>query len=206
MSVTPQALLALIADDLMSRDVVQFPETMPLRDAAHLLMKNHIGGAPVVNAEGKCVGVLSAMDLLRRAGNPAEPAAVRRPLTCSFQVQTQRPDGTALTQCTLPPGVCPIQRFATGPRGEVVTECSQPHCVLLDWQVVELEKLPADQVRRFMTPDPVTVTPATSIRQIARMMIDAHIHRVIVVNEQQWPVGIVSSTDVLAALAYTDDD
>jgi CBS domain-containing protein len=35
------------------------------------------------------------------------------------------------------------------------------------------------------------------------MMIDAHIHRVIVVDEEERPIGIVSNTDVLAALAYS---
>jgi CBS-domain-containing membrane protein len=33
------------------------------------------------------------------------------------------------------------------------------------------------------------------------MMIDAHIHRVIVLDEERKPVGIVSSTDLMAALA-----
>jgi len=36
------------------------------------------------------------------------------------------------------------------------------------------------------------------------MMIDAHIHRVIVVDEQQRPVGVVSSTDILSAVAYAE--
>ncbi len=38
------------------------------------------------------------------------------------------------------------------------------------------------------------------------MMIDAHIHRVIVVDKDERPIGIVSSTDILAAVAHADDD
>ena len=53
-----------------------------------------------------------------------------------------------------------------------------------------------------MTPDPVTVKPETSILALARMMVDAHIHRVIVVDKERRPIGIVSSTDLLAALAW----
>jgi CBS domain-containing protein len=56
-----------------------------------------------------------------------------------------------------------------------------------------------------MTPDPETVRPTTLIRSLARIMIDAHIHRVIVVDEEYRPIGIVTSTDVLAALAYVDE-
>lgn len=37
--------------------------------------------------------------------------------------------------------------------------------------------------------------------ELARMMTDAHLHRLVVVDAQGRPVGIVSSTDVLAALA-----
>ena len=70
--------------------------------------------------------------------------------------------------------------------------------------VVEVEKLPNDEVRQFMTADPVTVTPECSIRTLARMMIDAHIHRVIVVDKERCSIGVVSSTDLLAALAKDD--
>jgi len=77
-------------------------------------------------------------------------------------------------------------------------------CVCSEWQVVEVENLPTDEVSCFMTPDPVTVRPSANITQLARMMLDAHIHRLIVVDSQGRPVGIVSSTDVLAAVAYAD--
>ncbi len=81
---------------------------------------------------------------------------------------------------------------------------SRGECVCSEWQVVEVEDLPADEVADCMTRDLVTVTPSTPITELARMMLDAHIHRVVVVNNDRRPVGIVSSTDVLAAVADTD--
>jgi CBS-domain-containing membrane protein len=87
--------------------------------------------------------------------------------------------------------------------------CTAPRdrreCVCSEWQVVEVENLPGDEVACFMTPDPVTVRPNARITDLARMMIDGHIHRVIVVDAQRRPVGIVSSTDILAAVAYADN-
>jgi CBS-domain-containing membrane protein len=77
-------------------------------------------------------------------------------------------------------------------------------CVCSEWQVVELENLPPDEVCCFMTPDPVTVKPNVGITELARMMLDAHIHRLIVVDAQRRPVGVVSTTDVLAAVAYAE--
>jgi len=193
----------------MKPDVIRLPEDMPLRDAARLLLRNQIGGAPVVDAQGKCVGVFSAIDFLRLSEMRADvtrPTGPPLPITCSFQTKRRTSDGKEVMLCTLPPGVCPIQVKQEEPGGETLIVCSQPHCVLVDWQVVEVEKLPTDEVRRFMTPDPVTARPATCIRVLARMMIDAHIHRIIVVDEERKPIGVVSSTDVLAALAYSDDE
>jgi CBS domain-containing protein len=77
--------------------------------------------------------------------------------------------------------------------------------VLADWQVVDAEALPADEVRQYMTADPVAAAPDTPVRALARMMLDAHVHRVIVVDGGRRPVGVVSTTDVLAALAYAGD-
>jgi CBS-domain-containing membrane protein len=52
-----------------------------------------------------------------------------------------------------------------------------------------------------MTADPVTATPETPVGALARRMLDAHVHRLIIVDTAGRPVGIVSSTDVLAAVA-----
>jgi CBS-domain-containing membrane protein len=78
-------------------------------------------------------------------------------------------------------------------------------CICSEWQLVDYRDLPADQVRHYMTADPVTVRPATPIRELARLMLDAHIHRLIVVDEFCKPVGVVSSTDLLAALARAEE-
>jgi CBS domain-containing protein len=208
MRTIPKRLLALTAGDLMNSDVVRLPENMALREAARLLLRNQISGAPVVDARGKCVGVFSAIDFMRlsalRAGRTRPNSSPALPITCPYQGEQRTTDGQKVTLCTLPRGVCAIQVMQEGPEGEELVVCSQPRCVLVDWQIVDVEKLPTDEVRRFMTPDPVTAQPATSIRVLARMMIDAHIHRVIVTDQEGRPVGVVSSTDVLAALAHAN--
>jgi CBS domain-containing protein len=205
MRATSKPLQALTAANLMNPEVVRLPGEMPLRDAARLLLRNQIGGAPVVDAQGKCIGVFSAIDFLRLAEarvDATRPTSPALPITCSFQAKRTTADGREVTLCTLPPGVCPIQVKQEEPGGDKLIVCSQPHCVLVDWQVTNVEKLPTDEVRRFMTADPVTARPATPISVLARMMIDAHIHRVIVVDEARRPIGVVSSTDLLATLAY----
>ena len=88
-------------------------------------------------------------------------------------------------------------------KGQEAAKCpsASPGCFHTAWQVVDIDDLPNDRVRSYMTTDPVTVAPGTPIGILAHMMIDAHIHRLIVVDEQDRPIGIVSSTDILAVVA-----
>lgn len=151
------SLFALTAEDLMSRDVLTLTPWMSVQSAARALTQARIGGAPVVDERGQCVGVFSLADYSRRARSG---------------------------------------------QGEVPSEPSVPGCVCSDWEVVQeqWQTLPADIVKRYMTPDPVLVPPQTPLGELARLMVDAHIHRLIVAAEDRRPIGIVSSTDVLAAV------
>src|SRR5579864_1630205 len=156
MLTTTKPLLSLSAHDLMSSDVVMIPEDMSLQAAARLLSRAGIGGAPVVNANGRCVGVLSASDFLHFAEHD-ERKHLHRDEACM---------------------------------------CSA-------WQLPEDAERDVCAVREFMTSDPVVVTPGTSIGEVARIMLDAHIHRVIVVvDPERRPIGVVSSTDILAAVYH----
>ena len=207
MPATAQLLTALTAGDIMTREVLQIPETMPLREAAHLLLLHQISGAPVVEAGGTCVGVISTLDLLRWANQCDQDTSaddIPHPRTCLFQIKHREPSGDVWTLCTLPDDVCPIQRKQTGADGMERNVCNEPHCVLTDWQVVEMEQLPTEAVSRFMTSDPVLVSRDTPIADLARSMVDAHIHRLIVVDGQRRPIGVVSSTDILAQVAQAN--
>jgi CBS domain-containing protein len=154
MKTANKSLLTLTARELMTTEVIAVPHEMSLQGAARLLARSAVSGAPVVDAEGRCVGVLSATDFLLWAQKHDSPS-----------------------------------------------QCFNPGCMVSAWQMMEADKLPEDAVSRFMTPDPVTVAPGTRIGELARMMRDAHIHRLIVVDADRRPVGVVSSLDLLAALA-----
>jgi CBS domain-containing protein len=198
-------LFCLTAQDVMTPDPVVIPEDLPLREAAQRLVSARIQGVPVVDDSGRCVGVLSVTDFLRpevRVVAAAGPAAA----ACSYQRTVRTAAGRERTACTLPFGVCPFQRTDREPDGREVTVCVQPQCACTEWQEVQMGRLPEEQVRHFMTPDPVLVTGDRPITEVARMMIDAHIHRVIVSDDRQRPLGVVSSTDLLAVLAYAQPE
>jgi CBS domain-containing protein len=209
MRATTKPLLELTAADLMSCDLVLLPQEMSLREAAGLLLRSQIGGAPVVDVLGTCVGVLSATDFVRQAGETDKVPrceAPSLPVTCGFQTKLTGSNGQQQTGCVLPAGVCAVQRRNLSQEGGETVLCSQPHAVLADWQTVEVEGVPPGEVGQYMTADPVTASPETPIRALAQQMIDAHIHRIIIVDKHGSPIGVVSSTDILAALAYERQD
>jgi len=151
----PQVFPALTAGDLMKQPVVVIPLNMSLRAAAHILQREQISGAPVVNATGRCVGVLSTTDFLKWVDDGGSGQTPAQPLL------------------------------------EVCSEA----------QVIDLELLPRDEVCFHMSTNVVSCGPDLSVTRLARQMLDAHIHRVVVVDFNQRPVGVVTSTDILAAVA-----
>jgi CBS domain-containing protein len=162
-------LLALTARDLMKTDVITIPRDMGMQAAARCLEKLHISGAPVVDEQGSCVGVLSAGDFVSCcAANRSRCARHRAEAHC-------------------------------GP-------CSFPDCVGSEWQIVNATESVEGLVNDNMTPDPVTARPETPITQLAQKMEKAHVHRLIIVDEQRRPLGIVSTTDLIAALACGEQD
>lgn len=57
------------AFDVMTSSVVTARPDMTIHDAAKLFVDNHIGGMPVVDANGQVVGIVSHRDLLHRVEN-----------------------------------------------------------------------------------------------------------------------------------------
>jgi CBS domain-containing protein len=52
--------------ELMTRDVLSVPPDASVRDVAKLMLERRISGVPVVDAEGRVLGVVSEGDLIRR--------------------------------------------------------------------------------------------------------------------------------------------
>jgi CBS domain-containing protein len=56
------------AKDIMSNKLIVAKEGMNIEDAVKLLVNNKITGLPVVDAQGKMVGILSEYDIIARVG------------------------------------------------------------------------------------------------------------------------------------------
>ena len=58
----------MLAKDIMTTSVVTIPLDMTVADIAQVLIDNHISGVPVVDPDGRPVGIVSQGDLLQLAG------------------------------------------------------------------------------------------------------------------------------------------
>lgn len=128
-----------------------------LAEALQLMVDNKLSALPVVEGIGKCVGMLSATDLLR----------LERELD---------------------------ERFSDpGELGETSAR----------WLIARMssEGLSSRLVREQMTTPPYAVRPGTLLADAARVMLARGIHRLVVTDDADNLLGIVSMTDMLRAFA-----
>lgn len=144
------------AKDIMTTDPVCIGPSGTIRELARLFEQHEISGAPVTDAGGKVIGIVTKTDLIRRCA-----------------------EGTA--------DIPPAYLF------EVLGEQTAEE----EWSEIIPEPLVC--VEDFMTEDPVTVPPDLSVAEVARLMYDRRIHRVVVVDAEKYPLGIITSMDMLGA-------
>ncbi len=65
----PGRLGTLTAADIMTRDVTVVRAGETLTEAVHILREGRITGAPVVDDDGRLVGILSISDLVGQTGS-----------------------------------------------------------------------------------------------------------------------------------------
>jgi CBS domain-containing protein len=128
-------------------------------EALELMLENHVSALPVVNRRGRCVGVISATDILN--------------LTQEVEVEL-----IALNRTRNVADHHIIDRLANS---EMATE----------------------SVQAVMTRDIVRVRPSAGISRAAAEMVRHNVHRVLVVDEENRLLGIVSTMDVMRTLART---
>ena len=160
-----KSLESLCARDVMTRQVVTLQADYTLRDAAMVLQAAMISGAPVVDEQGRIVGILSATDLVQfvkqaeskhRTRNGVEPGTAR-------PAQTGEPTA----------GTAESQPLGSGNDWELLKAAG-----------VEAEQLPTAQVQEYMSPRVVTVLESASLLDVARKMFDDKLHRLVVVDDK----------------------
>lgn len=61
-------MMGILASEIMTRAVITVPTTMPVKEVAQILADKKITGLPVVDDEGRVVGIVSELDIISRQG------------------------------------------------------------------------------------------------------------------------------------------
>ena len=129
--------------DVMAKGAICIAAGESMDQVAQALRERGISGLPVVNEDGRCIGIISAMDFVTRVTAGGAGAAGR-----------------------------------SG----------------------------GDTAESFMTRGAICVTPDSMMAEAARIMRDQHVHRLPVIDEQTRLLGVITSTDVVAAVVNAMDE
>ena len=144
-----ERLISLRVKDIMNKCVMSISESDDMTTAAKKLYDQEVTGAPVVNAMGACVGLLSASDYVGRGAGRHQSEVL----------------------------------VSHGPNEPYHIECFND-----------------DLVSSHMSPLVQTVSSEAPILTAARLMCNEGIHRLVVVDEYDHPIGIVSTLDLVASM------
>ena len=125
--------------DLMQLDLTIIRPEATLREVVSTLATAHVSGLPVVDADGRIIGVISTTDIIA---------------------------------------------------AEAAMEEEGGHVALLT----------QTSVRDIMSPRPYTIGPAADVREAARHMHYASVHRVFVTTEDRL-LGVLAASDIVRAVA-----
>lgn len=173
--------------DIMTVDVRTVSPETTLREVTELLFAEHVSGAPVVAGE-RLVGVVSTTDILDFVSSePGVPTA--RPDMVEWG---EDPATEAWEEGAEPPGAffADLWSDAGADVRERMEATEGP-----EWDVLD-----EHTVGEVMSRTVVSLDPATEVREAAKLMLQAGVHRIIVLEDGRL-VGLVSTTDVVKAVA-----
>lgn len=171
----------------MTSDVATVEPEMSLRDALDILRGEEVSGAPVVQND-EVVGVVSATDILEfQATNPGVPTERRgQPEWGEFESPDRWEEGSEA------PGAYFVDYWSNA--GAELTERFESS------DSPEWDRLEEHTVSEVMSRQVVAMPPGADLREAARLMLEAEVHRILVIEDGRLR-GIVSTTDVVRAVA-----
>jgi CBS-domain-containing membrane protein len=194
MDATQRPVHALAAEDVMKRDIVVVPRQMRMREAVCLVHGARGREALVVDEHGRCVGLLSPDDVIRWVEAGCPETVVGAVLTCPYQVRGRLLNDREVVICTLADGSCPFQSVQPTTGGRHMNVCTRQGA----------ERPPFDAVPHYMTTDVVTVRPQAPLSELVLQIVDAQADCLVVLDELDRPIGIVSARDVLKAVVQEE--
>jgi CBS-domain-containing membrane protein len=212
-----------LVEEVMTRQVVSLPVDLPIYAAWQRMLESELKSMPVVDEEGCVVGMLTDGDLLERAGIQerlavamrAEKSLINAELnalqTSTQQVRDVMSHPVVAARAKEPLGIAAARMAKQGlKRLPVIDVNGKPVGMLSRVDILQQvaenphavpsAPLPAEghqTVRDVMVQPVPTVFQEDDQVRIVDRLLDAHSHRVIVVDDQGGAVGVISASDVV---------
>lgn len=180
-----EPLDARTVSDIMHTDLVKVEASMTLREAVEVLRGAGVSGAPVLRGS-RLVGVLSSTDIVELEATSPPPSG-ESPVARDW---AERETRTSEEDVENPSAFFYERREDANELWNRMTAPDGP-----EWD--QLERYTVEEI---MSGDVVTVTPSTPLPEAARLMLDHHIHRVLVVDGDDL-VGVMSAFDFVRLVA-----
>ena len=144
----------MIVADVMTTEVVRVRPSVPLKEVAEILIARGISGVPVVDGDGRVLGVVSETDILAKEQGAIERGGLlHRLLSPDTRSEQAKVEATTAAQAMTAPAV-------TIPPSATVAEAAAAmleHCVnrlpVVDGRQLRGIVTRADLVRAFIRPD-----------------------------------------------------
>jgi CBS domain-containing protein len=174
--------------EIMTTELVTVSPDLTLLEVAEVLTGNGISGAPVVSGR-ELVGVISTTDVVEFDAATPSVEPVREDQVAWGEIRSVQPvdggeesePGLYFTEMWDDSGADVLERFRS--------------------DTPEWNRMAEATVGSAMTTSVVSLPPGAAVQEAARIMLAAGIHRILVVDEGGDLVGLVSSSDIVQAVA-----
>ncbi|RLE89260.1 MAG: hypothetical protein DRJ49_03560 [Thermoprotei archaeon] len=207
--ISGRALDDIEVEEVMKSNPVCVRESYSIPEAARLMLKKGISSLPIIDSNGKLIGIVTKTDMCRFYTNLRGLNKVRDYM--SSPVITVRPYDSVFKAALLMMNMN-ISRLVVAVGREIRGVLTLSDLML----VVPLLKGPKEMPRRvlralltrgvccvadIMTSDPITVHETEDLATAARLMILHRISGLPVLNEENLLSGILTKTDITRAVA-----
>ena len=159
------------AVDIMTTDVTTINCGQSVEELIQLFRVSHFTGLPVVDDNGKAMGLVSETDILRALAYTLSP-----PGDSSGEIALKQPERERMATTRL---------LSAVRRADVEV-----------YAAVVMRELLTRTVRELMSPVLVSCRPETPLAEVCETMAWKGIHRVVVLDEEGRVVGLISALDL----------
>jgi len=195
---------------VMTKDVITVNKDKDVVETANLLLKNHIGGAPVMD-DGKMVGIVSKSDFIGTCKGKAYEKILVEEIMSTDLVSVSSHDRLMHARRTMLDSK--VGRLLIGENDELAGILSSKDIIraMISFRKEvptkhQKAKIKECLVEKYMTPNVRKINNNSTIDELANDMLETGYNGYPVINEEDQVVGIITQSDLLALIVKLENE